>query len=114
MGRELAGQVPLTDALRNVYLDTVLYDRDNLHHLIARLGADRVMSGTDYPLPAVDARTGPAVDELPAEVAVAWPGKNATELLGLIVWLCHHRRQSVARESRRGGRRDGRTRHGPL
>lgn len=84
MARELAGLDPLAERMRNVYVDTVVYDRDNLDYLIARMGPHRVVAGTDYPLPAADTHTRPALAELPGEVALAVSGDNAARLLGVV------------------------------
>lgn len=41
-----------------VHVDSVVYAQANLTHLCAVLGADRVVFGTDYPLPAQDDLAG--------------------------------------------------------
>ncbi len=80
---EMAGLEPIAERMRNVYVDTVVYDRDNLNYLLAKLGPERVVGGTDYPLPAADTRTGACLAELPREVALAVSGENAARLLGI-------------------------------
>jgi aminocarboxymuconate-semialdehyde decarboxylase len=35
--------------LSNLYFDTLVYDIDTLEYLKAKVGADRLMLGTDYP-----------------------------------------------------------------
>jgi aminocarboxymuconate-semialdehyde decarboxylase len=75
--------VPLTDLLRNVWVDSVVYARDNLDYLIGRVGADRVVWGTDYPLPAAAEQTGEILKGLPDDVAAAVSGGNAAALLNL-------------------------------
>lgn len=81
----MSSDVPLADLMRNVYVDTVVYARDNLDYLIGRLGADRVVWGTDYPLPAAAEQTGELLAGLPETVAAAMSGGNAARLLGLSI-----------------------------
>lgn len=79
----MTSDVPLADLMRNVHVDTVVYDRANLDYLIGRLGADRVLWGTDYPLPAAAEQTGELLAGLPMDVAAAVAGGTAARLLGL-------------------------------
>ncbi|WP_019873367.1 amidohydrolase family protein [Sporichthya polymorpha] len=79
----MTNDVPLAQQMRNVYVDTVVYDRANLDHLIRVLGPDRVIWGTDYPLPAAAEQTGELLAGLPDEHAAAVSGGNAARLLGL-------------------------------
>lgn len=44
--------------VRNVYADSVVYNPANLRYLCERIGADRIVFGTDYPLPAQDDLAG--------------------------------------------------------
>lgn len=81
----LSHSTPLADLMRNVHVDTVVYARDNLDYLLGRLGADRVLWGTDYPLPAAAEQTGELLAGLPDGVANAVSGANAARLLGLSV-----------------------------
>lgn len=74
---------PLSELMRNVYVDTVVYERDNLDYLISRLGSDRVMWGTDYPLPAQAEQTGLILEGLPSNVATRVIGANAAAFLRL-------------------------------
>ena len=41
---------PPADYLRMLYYDTCVYDPDTLAQLIAKVGADRVLMGSDYPV----------------------------------------------------------------
>src|SRR6185295_2193920 len=36
-------------SLAKLYFDTIVYDRDQLRHLVALWGADHLLVGTDYP-----------------------------------------------------------------
>ena len=49
----------------NVHVDSVLYHPANLAFVCEALGADRVVFGTDYPLPAQDDLGGAVLDGLP-------------------------------------------------
>lgn len=40
---------PPSGYLKNLYFDTLVYDVDTLEYLKAKVGADRLMLGTDYP-----------------------------------------------------------------
>lgn len=40
-----------SEYLRQLYYDTLVYSPENLAHLIAEVGADRLVLGTDYPFP---------------------------------------------------------------
>lgn len=42
------------ESFGRLYFDTILHDSSNLAHLVARVGADRVMLGTDYPFDMAD------------------------------------------------------------
>lgn len=80
---EMTGSDPIVDGMRNVYVDTVVYDRANLGYLLAKLGPERVLGGSDYPLPAADTSTEGSLAQLHPEVAAAVAGGNAARLLGL-------------------------------
>ena len=74
---------PPSEYLRAFYLDTCVYDPTVLAVLLERVGADRLVLGTDYPVGDVDPleivrRAGASEDEL---TAIA--GGNAAQLLGL-------------------------------
>lgn len=40
---------PPTSYLRQMYVDTIVFETDQLAHLVAKFGADHVLLGTDYP-----------------------------------------------------------------
>lgn len=88
-GRELTGAA--TDhLLRNVHVDSVVYRPANLRYLTDTLGADHVMFGTDYPLPAQDDGGGGVLAELDAPDRALVEADNACGLFG-----CGHDVQAV-------------------
>jgi aminocarboxymuconate-semialdehyde decarboxylase len=68
---------------RNVFVDSVLYDRANLSYLCDSLGPDRILFGTDYPLPAQDDPRGATISGLGPAVTDKIAGRNAQRLLGI-------------------------------
>ena len=40
-----------TEYLRQMYCDTMVFSEEGLRHLVAEVGADRLIIGTDYPYP---------------------------------------------------------------
>jgi aminocarboxymuconate-semialdehyde decarboxylase len=44
-----------TEYLKRIYYDSLVFTPEALRHLVAEVGADRVVMGTDYPYPWVDA-----------------------------------------------------------
>ncbi len=71
----------VADLVRNVYVDSVVYDPANVAHLRDALGADKIVFGTDYPLPAQDDLRGAVLTRLTDdERDLVWGG-NATGLL---------------------------------
>jgi len=75
-----------SEYLREIYYDTLVYSPDNLRHLIAEVGADRVVLGTDYPFPIASqdpVGDALAVDELSDAELEAILGGTAAALLGL-------------------------------
>jgi len=77
---------PPREYLRRVWVDNLVFDPQNLAHLISVMGASRVVLGTDYPFDMgqddpvglVDAVTG-----LTGEQVAMIKGGTAVELLGL-------------------------------
>jgi len=60
--------VTAAELVRNIYVDTVVFDAPNIRYLVDRLGADHVLFGTDHPMPGCDSLRGAALDQLgPAE-----------------------------------------------
>jgi len=43
-----------SDSLANLYADSIVHDPEALAFLVKRMGADRVVLGTDYPFPMGD------------------------------------------------------------
>jgi aminocarboxymuconate-semialdehyde decarboxylase len=68
---------------RNVYVDTVVYQSANVRYLVDVLGPERVLFGTDFPLPAQDDLRNATVSGLDADTVEAILGGNAEKLFGL-------------------------------
>jgi aminocarboxymuconate-semialdehyde decarboxylase len=73
---------PVRELIRNLYVDSVVYEPANVAYLRDVIGADRVVFGTDYPLPAQDDMGGAVLARLADDEAVQVWGGNATRLLG--------------------------------
>ncbi|HEY1972690.1 MAG TPA: amidohydrolase family protein, partial [Pseudonocardia sp.] len=74
---------PAAELIANMYVDSVVYRPANVRYLCDSLGADRVVFGTDYPLPAQDDMRGGVLERLDAkEAELVWAG-NARVLLGM-------------------------------
>jgi aminocarboxymuconate-semialdehyde decarboxylase len=73
-----------SDYLRAFYYDTCVYDPEVLAALIRRVGADRLVMGSDYPVgdndPVASVKATPGISD--SEVAQI-TGGNAARLLGL-------------------------------
>lgn len=52
---------PVADYLRRFWYDSLVYDPGTLRSLVAAVGADRVMVGTDYPFPIAERPAGGGV-----------------------------------------------------
>ena len=59
-----------SDYVKQMYYDSLVFTPEGLRHLVAEVGADRVMMGTDYPFPWVEA---------PVEHVLETPGLNDAE-----------------------------------
>jgi aminocarboxymuconate-semialdehyde decarboxylase len=71
-------QKPPSSYLRRIYFDSIVYDQRTLEYLIATVGADRVMFGSDYPFRLGDMKGILArVDALPPGERDAVRGGNA-------------------------------------
>lgn len=76
-----------TEYLKQMYYDTMVFSSEGLRHLIAEVGADQLMIGTDWPYPW----TSTAVDHILKQPGIsdttkrAILGGNATKLLGIKV-----------------------------
>ena len=76
---------PPIDYLRMLYFDSCVYERPVLQHLVDKVGADRVLLGSDYPVgetKPIEFVTGTqALSDVQKEQIVA---TNAAALLGLV------------------------------
>jgi aminocarboxymuconate-semialdehyde decarboxylase len=76
-----------TEYLKQLYFDSLVFTPEALRHLVAEVGADRIVMGTDYPYPW----TSTAVDHILAtpdltdEERAAMLGRTAARLLGISV-----------------------------
>ncbi len=77
--------VPTSELVRDVVVDSVVYEPGNLAYLTGALGADKVVFGTDYPLPAQDDLAGGVLAQLDAADAELVGSGNAARLLGIDV-----------------------------
>lgn len=75
--------VSAEELARPFYVDSVLFDHRNLQYLVDRLGADRILFGTDHPMPGADSLQGNTLAGLTPEVRHQVESANALELLGL-------------------------------
>lgn len=71
--------------LRKVWLDTLVFDQDELDGLVATHGADRLCLGTDYPFDMAEPDPVGFHARLAPEVRARIMGLNAAALLGLTV-----------------------------
>ncbi|MBB3957729.1 amidohydrolase family protein [Novosphingobium sediminicola] len=85
--RQFIAREPST-YLRQVWLDTLVFDRDQLDSLIRNHGADRLCLGTDYPFDMGEPDPIGFHDHLPDGVKASLLGLNAAELLGLVPKGC--------------------------
>jgi aminocarboxymuconate-semialdehyde decarboxylase len=75
------------ETLRSFWADTLTYDVDNLLLLKARLGADKLMVGTDYPFDAREVPPGAVLaraqqaGSIPTDEIAAMRGANALRFL---------------------------------
>lgn len=71
-------------SFRNLYFDSVVFDPDALQLLIGKVGAERVMLGSDYPFPIGDLepRKLVAAMQVSDEVKRDIEGRNAARLFG--------------------------------
>lgn len=53
-----------SEYINKLYYDALVYDRDNLRFMINRLGANRIIAGSDYPFLLREVPSGKVVDEL--------------------------------------------------
>jgi len=72
--------------LGKIYVDSLVHDRETLQFLISKMGADKVMLGTDYPFPLGELEPGKLIEEdtsLSDESKAKLLGLNACTFLGL-------------------------------
>jgi aminocarboxymuconate-semialdehyde decarboxylase len=73
------------DLTRNLYVDSVVYQPENLRYLCEKIGPERILFGTDYPLPAQTDLVGSILAGLTDADAQLIGGANAAGLLGLLL-----------------------------
>lgn len=66
---------------RPVFVDSVVFRDENIRYLVDRLGADRVLFGTDHPMPGCDSLTGGTLAGLDADERALIESGNALGLL---------------------------------
>ena len=74
-----------SEVAKRLTYDTLTYDPGNLLLLIGRLGADRLVMGTDYPFPLREEPPGVVIDtlaDLSHQAKTAMLGRNALRFLG--------------------------------
>jgi aminocarboxymuconate-semialdehyde decarboxylase len=77
-------QAPPSTYLKRLWYDSIVYDQPTLDFLVERVGADRVLYGSDYPFSIGDMKGILArVDTLPAQTRHAIRGGNAEKLFDL-------------------------------
>lgn len=71
--------------LNRFYVDSAVFDERTLRFLIAKMGAERVVLGSDYPFPLGEHPMGGLIrsSHLAPEVKAQLLGENAAEFLGL-------------------------------
>jgi len=72
-----------SDYFSQLYYDAIVYDRAALQLVIDIAGPDKVMFGTDLPMPADVGKLYDLVDGRPADEAAAIRGGNAVRVFGL-------------------------------
>ena len=77
---------PPSEYLKRMYFDTITHSPEALRYVIERVGADRVMLGTDYPFAVADfdpLGTVDAIPDIPEDERASITGGVASGLLGL-------------------------------
>ena len=74
-----------TEYLRQMYYDTMVFSEEGLRHLVAEVGADGLMIGTDYPYPWTSTSVEHVLDapHLSDAQKAAILGATAATLLGI-------------------------------
>lgn len=70
--------------MRNIWLDTLVFDKAQLQNLIDTHGADKLCLGTDYPFDMAEPDPVGFLSEVTGETRRKLLGANAAELLGLV------------------------------
>src|SRR5215471_2428399 len=78
-------ELPPNEYLDRFYVDSAVFDRRALAYLVATMGPDKVMLGSDYPFPLGEHRVGELIrsSDLPQPAKSRLLGENAMEFLGL-------------------------------
>ena len=82
---DAVGKLP-SEYLKQLYFDSLLYTTENLRHLIATVGADRIVVGTDFPFAMGSSDSINhvlSVDGLTEQEQAAILGETAAGLLGI-------------------------------
>jgi aminocarboxymuconate-semialdehyde decarboxylase len=76
---------PPSHYLDRFYADSAVFDQSALQFLVATMGADRVMLGSDYPFPLGEEHVGSLIREsnFEADIKTKMLGGNAAHFLGL-------------------------------
>ncbi|MFC0040057.1 amidohydrolase family protein [Actinomadura rayongensis] len=74
--------ISAAELARSFYVDSVVFDPRNLRYLVDRLGADRILFGTDHPMPGSDSLKGDTLAELTPQARRQIESTNALNLLG--------------------------------
>lgn len=80
----LGGAVPFEEAVKRIYFDTAVYDREALELLVRKLGAANVLFGSEMfgTAKAVDPETGrPFDDILPLLTSIEWLSDEDREMI---------------------------------
>lgn len=74
-----------SDYLKRFYVDSAVFDQRALQFLVATMGAERVMLGSDYPFPLGEQGIGNLIrsSQLDAQAKARLLGENAMDFLGL-------------------------------
>jgi len=75
--------LPPSHYLARIWVDTVVFDAAQLRNLVARMGADRIAWGTDYPFDMGDYHPDITAGWLDPAQRAAVMGRTALELFGL-------------------------------
>jgi aminocarboxymuconate-semialdehyde decarboxylase len=77
-------ELPPSQYLKRFYVDSAVFDERTLQFLVAKMGADRVMLGSDYPFPLGEHPAGGLIrsSHLTPQVKARLLGENAAEFLG--------------------------------